>query len=157
MTVCRSLPLPLRFGGSIWTTKYTDKPLQLHVVEREEAMHYTVSTNGMKVPVFRLQLSNKFRDVVLSETAKFGAICSCRLPEAWRIKCRHILETEEHAPQLKNNECNSPTESTCRNTSKQHSRTKSHNCARNSNSRHWGFSTHRIGAPHYEGERTTQD
>ena len=81
---------------SIWTTKYSDKAVQ-HVMEREEAMHHTVSTNG--VNVFRVQRNNKFRDVVLSEHAEFGALCSCLLPEAWRIKCRHILATEELVPQ----------------------------------------------------------
>ncbi len=66
-------------------------------------MHYTVSTND--IDVFRVQSNNKLRDVVLSEHAEFGALCSCLLPEAWRIKCRHILATEEYVPQLKNYEC----------------------------------------------------
>ena len=50
---------------SIWTTKCTDKTVQQHVIEQEEAMHYTVSTNG--VSLFRVQpeCNNKFRDVVL--------------------------------------------------------------------------------------------
>jgi hypothetical protein len=66
-------------------------------------MHYTVSTNG--VNVFRVQGNIKFRDVVLPEHAEFGVLCSCLLPEAWRIKCRHILATEELVPQLKSYEC----------------------------------------------------
>ena len=85
---------------SILTTKYTEKAIQQHVIEREEAMYYTVSTNG--VNVYRVQRNNKFRDVILSQTAELGAFCPWMLPEASRIKCRHIFATEEHVPQLKN-------------------------------------------------------
>jgi len=88
---------------SILTTKYTEKAIQQHVIERKEAMYYTVSTNG--VNVYRVQRNNNFRDVILSQTAELGAFCPWMLPEALRIKCRHIFATEEHVPQLKN--CNS--------------------------------------------------
>ena len=53
---------------SIWTTKYTDKAVQQHVIEQEEAMNYTVSTNCINL--FSVQCNNKFRDVVLSEHAE---------------------------------------------------------------------------------------
>jgi hypothetical protein len=66
-------------------------------------MYYKVSTNGPNV--FRVQRNNKFRDVMLSQTSEFGAICSCMLPEAWRLKCRHILATQAHVSVLKNYPC----------------------------------------------------
>lgn len=63
---------------SIWTTKCTDKTVQQHVIEQEEAMHYTVSTNG--VNLFRVQCNNKFRDVVLVSTyrvvGRYAPVCS---------------------------------------------------------------------------------
>ncbi len=63
---------------SIWTTKYTDKAVQQHVIEQEKAMHYTVSTNC--VNLFSVQCNNKFRDVVLVSTYRvvgsYAPVCS---------------------------------------------------------------------------------
>ncbi len=85
---------------TICEIQYTEKAIQLLFIEQQEAMYYQVSSNGPNV--FRVQRNNKFRDVMLSQTSEFGAICSCMLPEAWRYKCRHILATQAHVTLLKN-------------------------------------------------------
>ncbi len=45
---CKQSAKKRKLVPSIWTTKHTDKAVQQHVIEREEALHFTVSTNGVQ-------------------------------------------------------------------------------------------------------------
>ena len=101
--LCKQSAKKRSLVSKVCETKYTEKAIRLLFIEQREAMYYQVTSNGPNV--FRVQRNNKFRDVMLCQSAELGAICSCMLPEAWRFKCRHILATEAHVTFLKNYPC----------------------------------------------------
>jgi hypothetical protein len=78
--------------------QYTENPIRLFHIQREEAQHYTVTPNGINI--WRTTRNAKYREVTISLESAFGIECGCLMTKDLHVKCRHILAVEREYPQL---------------------------------------------------------